>query len=573
MRELITNDTSTCVGCNRCIRVCPAEGANIAYSLDEEIKVKIDNSRCIVCGACIQACQHHSRDYIDDTEHFLADLQKGAPISLFAAPANRAHGGNWGQLLTWLKQKGVRKIYDVSLGADICTWAHIRYIQKAKPASIITQPCPAIVNYVVIHNHDLLSYLSPIQSPMLCTAIFMKKYERIDDKIAALSPCIAKANEFEAARYVEYNVTLRKLSEYIQKHNITLPQKETGFDHPASSLGCLYSMPGGLKENVEQYLGKTLRIDKSEGQNVVYDTLKAFSERRGSKLPAIFDVLNCPEGCNLGTGCNHERDVFEINAIMDEARQNVLRNHEQADFEALYGEYDRTLRLNDFMRRYTPQNISHLSATDEEIERAFLLLGKETDIERKFDCTACGSDTCFDMAKKVAFGLNIPQNCIKKVQNDIHRKHNAVHDLSTANLSNIKEILEDITKVKGLSDEIIKSMSGVNTAIESYNKMATEVDKIAMQVNIISLNASVEAARAGQNGKTFAVVAQEIRSLAHSSKATVSETGQITQLAMASISAINDMVQQISDEVDKAFQNISDISQKTRNALEESTGT
>ena len=567
MRELITNDTSTCVGCNRCIRVCPVEGANIAYKDDGHIRVRIDHDRCIACGACILSCQHDSRDYFDDTERFISDLQKGICISMFAAPANRTIGENWGRLLTWLRQLGVRKIYDASLGADICTWAHIRYIQNKKPASMITQPCPAIVNYILIHNHNLLHYLSPIHSPMLCTAILMQKYERINDKIAALSPCIAKAHEFEATGYVEYNITLKKLYEYIQRHNIRLPSQETGFDHAESSLGSLYSMPGGLKENVELYLGKGLRIDKSEGQGVVYDALQTFSGQQEKFLPAIFDVLNCPEGCNLGTGCAHERDIFEINAIMDNARQNVLRERRKEDFDALYDGFDHKLRLNDFIRRYTPQSIRQYTVSDAQIEQAFKLLSKNTEIDKKFDCSACGNDTCLDMAREIACQLNIPENCIQKERDDIQKEHDAAVKLSATNLSNIKEMLEDISNIRGLSNEIKNSISSVNTAIEKYNKMATEIDSIAMRVNIISLNASIEAARAGQHGKTFAVVAEEIRKLAHSSKKTVSETEQITMQATNSISEINDMVDHIGTEVEKAFLNISNQADITRQAL------
>ena len=567
MRELIKNDTSKCVGCNRCIRFCPVNGANIAYSDGTDIRVRIDNDQCIVCGSCIDTCQHESRDYYDDTEQFLSDLQAGVPISMFAAPANRANGENWGRLLTWLRQKGVRKIYDVSLGADICTWAHIRYIQREAPRAIITQPCPAIVNYITIYKHDLIPYLSPIQSPMLCTAIYMKKYENINDRIAALSPCIAKANEFEDTRYVDYNVTLKKLYEYIQSRNIALPAQETGFDHAETSLGCLYSMPGGLKENVEQYIGKSLRIDKSEGQSVVYKALEEYSSQSADKLPAIFDVLNCPEGCNLGTGCFHERSVFEVNSIMDNARQNILNSNEQVDFEQLFEEYDRSLRLNDFIRRYTPVNSRSFSATNAQIESAFMHLGKENDVDRKFDCSACGADTCRDMAVQIANGLNIPTNCIQKVRNDVHTEHNAVLDLSATNIENIKEILADISKIKGLSDEIFESVASVNSAIDKYSIMASEIERIAMQINIISLNASIEAARAGQHGKAFAVVAEEIRRLANSSKKTVSETEQVTIQTAGSIKGISSMVGQISAEVEKAFHNISDISVKTQDVL------
>jgi len=570
MRELIMNDASKCVGCNRCIRFCPVEGANIAYSEGGDIKVKIDHTRCIACGACIGVCQHKSRDYFDDTERFFYDLQSGTPISMFAAPANRTNGENWGRLLTWLRQKGVRKIYDASLGADICTWGHIRYIQRNNPVSVVTQPCPAIVNYALVHNHALLPYLSPVQSPMLCTAIFMKKYENINDKIAALSPCIAKTHEFEATHYVEYNVTLKKLYEYIQRNNIILPQQETGFDHDESSLGCIFSMPGGLKENVELYLGKSLRIDKSEGQGVVYKALKEFSEQREEYYPAIFDVLNCAEGCNLGTGCAHERNMFEINSIMNEERVNVLESRDKAGFDELYAEFDHRLDLNDFIRRYTPMKVLPYVVSDEQIEESFEHLGKTTEIDRIFDCSACGADTCLDMAKQIACELNVPANCIQKLRSDVEKEHSAVMGLTTSNVDNIKEMIEDIAQIKGLTHEISKSVTGINTAIQKYSEMADEINNIAIQVNIISLNASIEAARAGQHGKAFGVVAEEIRRLAESSKNTVSETEQITEQTTSVIKNINSMVDQISEEVEKAYQNISDISEKTEQALKES---
>lgn len=567
MNELITNDLTICVGCNRCIRACPVEGANIAYSEDDEIKVKIDQDQCIACGACILTCQHDSRCYRDDTERFLSDLQSGMSISLMAAPAIRTNGENWGRLLTWLRQRGVRKIYDVSIGADICIWAHIRYIEKERPASIITQPCPVIVSYIEMHRHELLPYLSPVHSPMLCTAVFMKNYEKISDKIAALSPCIAKAGEFERTQQVDYNVTLKKLYEYIEENNIVLPMEESGFDSAESSLGCLFPMPGGLKENIELYLGKVLRIDKIEGQDLVYKALDEFAQKDEKYLPDIFDVLNCFDGCNSGTGCSHEFDMFEINSIMDSARHDVLKSHDRGDYVALFKEYDDKLRLNDFLRTYQQIETRHYSATDEQIEHGFMLLDKEDDIDRLFDCSACGADTCLEMAKKIACGLNIPENCIQKVRNDIHREHDKVLDLSATNIRNIEGILKDISKIKGLSDDIIKSVSSVNTAIEMYSEMANRIDEIAMQINIISFNASIEAARAGQHGKTFSVVADEIRNLANSSKKSVSETGQISDHAIESINEINVMIDQISDEVKEAYLNISDISEKTQAAL------
>jgi ferredoxin len=285
--------------------------ANVARMEGENNKVSIDNKKCIACGACLRSCQHGVRDFVDDTASFFADLRQGKPISLFFAPASRSNLENWGRILTLLRNLGVRKVYDVSLGADICTWANIRHIQKKNPPSVITQPCPVIVNYILKHRPALLPYLSPAQSPMLCTAIYMRKYQGITEKLAALSPCIAKSDEFEdTGGLVSYNVTFLKLEEYIKEHHLVLPEKESGYDHIDCALGSIFPMPGGLKENVEFMIGKKMRIDKSEGQGVVYRALDAFAREPAENLPALFDVLNCPEGCNLGTGCRHVKNIF-----------------------------------------------------------------------------------------------------------------------------------------------------------------------------------------------------------------------------------------------------------------------
>ena len=564
MRTLIHNTVENCTGCNRCVRVCPIEEANPTYERDGRIIVEADSKKCIACGQCIDACHHGARQYSDDTERFFDSLYAGTPISMFAAPAMKTNFGQWGSLLTWLRKMGVRKIYDVSLGADICTWAHIRHIQKNGARPLISQPCPAIVNYILMHRNELMKHLSPVHSPMLCTAIYMKKYEQVSTEIAALSPCIAKTHEFEDTGLVEYNVTFKNLSDYIERNNITLPNTQSGFDSFDAGLGTLYPMPGGLKECVEHYLGKAIRIEKSEGTQMVYKALDLYSAKPESKLPVIFDVLNCMEGCNIGTGCSHDgKDIFDIKSTMSEYREAYIGEEKEKYLDGLFSEFGKKLRLADFLRIYVPKPVYPVKATEEKIEVAFTELGKTDSALRQYDCGACGCDSCYDMAVRIAKGINTPKNCIEKMHQDVMRDH----DEAKANMGHFEIVLKDTQNIKSLTEEIVIKTEEIGEVILSYNTMIGDIEKIAMSVGIIALNASVEAARLGVHGKAFAVVADEIKKLAQRSDVSAKRTKDASQKAASAVTSITTLVTEISKNVNDSYGRINVVVESSRKIL------
>jgi Na+-translocating ferredoxin:NAD+ oxidoreductase RNF subunit RnfB len=568
MRNLITNNLEKCVGCNRCIRRCPVPEANVAHAEEGATKVHIDSAKCIACGACLAACRHGSRDFVDDTEKFFDDLRHGTPISLFFAPASLSNLENWGRILTLLRNRGVRKIYAVALGADICTWANIRYIQKNKPVSAISPACPVIVNYVLKHRQELVPYLSPVYSPMLCTAVYMRKYQGITDKLAALSPCVAKAGEFEDTDgLVSYNVTFLKLEKYIRENHLVLPEKESGLDLLDTALGSVYPMPGGFKENVEFMLGKDLRIDKCEGQGVVYRMLDAFANENKENLPAVFDVLNCPEGCNQGTACDHDKSFFAVNKAMDTARRNAVKGREREYFEELYRTYDKTFKLADFLRRYHPKPVRRIPASAEAIEDAFRQLGKLDEISRSFDCGACGSDSCRDMAVRIAKKINFPDNCIQKAHEEIKNEHIQALSWQEQNATSIRAFQQDIASINDHAGIILNNMSNVTTVMGVYDATAQEISKIASNIHMISLNASIEAARAGEYGRSFAVVAEAIRSLAGETQKATTKISQASLGAKKAITGISEMLVSIGTDITKSHDDISRITDSTREKL------
>ncbi|WP_052429311.1 methyl-accepting chemotaxis protein [Paenibacillus borealis] len=90
--------------------------------------------------------------------------------------------------------------------------------------------------------------------------------------------------------------------------------------------------------------------------------------------------------------------------------------------------------------------------------------------------------------------------------------------------------------IYGQSEEKLRSAIEQSKSISQIGALSGAILEIAAQTNLLSLNASIEAARAGDAGKGFAVVAEEIRKLADNSRETVTEIQGVTEAVVQAVS-------------------------------------
>lgn len=609
---IFTNDN--CIGCNKCISSCPVITANNAVDTENGQRIYVDGTKCVACGACFDSCEHGAREFRDDTERFFEDLQKGQGISVLWAPAFAANYPNeYKRILGGLKRLGVRRIISVSFGADITTWGYIKYITEHNFMGGISQPCPAIVNYIEHYIPELIPSLVPVHSPMMCAAIYAKKYMHLTDKLAFISPCIAKKSEISDPNtygYISYNVTFDHLVKYAKKKNI---MADPAPDEIEYGLGSIYPMPGGLKENVYWFCGEDMFIRQIEGEKHAYHFLEQYKERvlNHKPLPFMVDALNCAQGCIYGTGVEEEKTrnddtLYELQRIKEVSKS---RNSKSAwargappekRLKNLNKQFA-NLDINDFIRHYTDKSVGNQVKIPDSRHFAeiFESMNKTTDVMTKINCSACGYNTCRDMATAIFNGCNNKTSCIHYIKDLAEDEKIQLEKVSFEMEEQNRKILEKTESISSMVADANKQFASLNVSINemsignnnnaeetgnissamedvvifcenmkaSFNKINDllvqlgenneNITSVAAQTNLLSLNASIEAARAGEAGKGFAVVASEIKGLSESSRNTAMDSERNKEEIVAAMNKLNDEAVNLMNIVDDVNKRIS----------------
>jgi methyl-accepting chemotaxis protein len=165
-----------------------------------------------------------------------------------------------------------------------------------------------------------------------------------------------------------------------------------------------------------------------------------------------------------------------------------------------------------------------------------------------------------EASQEIADGANVQAASLEQTASSME-EISSMTRMNNSNANEANQLMKHaellVQKTNEAMKDLTDSMKAISDASDETVKIVKNIDEIAFQTNLLSLNASIEAANAGENGAGFAVVAGEVRSLAMRSADAANSTSKLIQGNVSKIQHGSELVR----KADDAFSQVAEIAE------------
>lgn len=185
-------------------------------------------------------------------------------------------------------------------------------------------------------------------------------------------------------------------------------------------------------------------------------------------------------------------------------------------------------------------------------------------IKKSSNQVASGSEQLSNISQSISNGAMEQSSSIQQISaliTDISDKINNTANSAEMSQQKSIEVGESISESNQHMNKLVNAIDDINKAAKKIEGVANTIEDISSQTNLLALNAAIEAARAGEAGKGFAVVADEVRVLASQSSEAVADT----------VKLIENVIQSVNNGIniaDMTAKNLSSVVVKSKEASE-----